>query len=140
MKTPIKQCVAVKAIIKQDGKVLVLKQSPEAAVENANRYHPPGGMVEPGESLHQALVREVNEETGLEVQIGAILAVEEWQANIRGEQCQFFGIFYACQTATGQVALDQDEAVGFAWIGAQDLASIDIIEPSLSVIKRALQA
>jgi len=133
------QYVAVKAIIKQGGKILVLQQSGEAAVDGANRYHPPGGIVEPGEHLREALLREVREEIGLDASVGSILSVEEWRVNIRGDDCQFFGVFFDCTLLTpDRISLQATEAASFAWIGSGDLPKFDILEPSLSVIKKAL--
>jgi 8-oxo-dGTP diphosphatase len=134
------QCVAGKAIIVADGKVLVLRQSPEAAVDGANRYHPPGGIVEPGESLQPALLREVTEEVGLKVRIADLLAVEDGRVNIRGEDCQFFWVYYLCHLiGDKQVVLQIEEASAFAWVGMDDLTKIDILEPSRSVIMNALK-
>jgi 8-oxo-dGTP diphosphatase len=135
------QCVAAKAIIVHDGAVLVLQQSSESAVDGAGRYHPPGGIVEPGEHLREALLREVKEEAGLDVEIGEVLAVEEWRVNIRGEDCQFFGVFYACTlTGESEVKLQAAEAAGYAWVTVGTLGDYDILEPSLSVIKRVLSS
>ena len=127
----ITQCVAAKAIIKHGGKVLVLRQSSEAAVDNANRYHPPGGIVEPGESLRQTLAREVTEETGLQVDIGKILTVEEWRVTIRGEACQFFGAFFECHLLSDDDIKLDEESSGFAWVDLDGLAGLDVVEPSL---------
>lgn len=135
------QYIAAKAIIVRDNKVLVLRQSAEAAVSGANRYHPPGGIVEPGESLHEALEREIQEETGLPATIGPVISVEEWRTTIRGEACQFFGVFYRCELASdADIELQEAEASDYAWVGPGDLASVDVLEPSLSVIKRVLSS
>jgi len=133
------QCIAAKAIIEQDRKILVLKQSGEASVDGANRYHPPGGIVEPGEHLQEAVVREVYEETGMNVMVGDVLSVEEWRVTIRGEGCQFFGVFFKCSLQDQhEITLQEAEASGYAWVGLEELSTIDILEPSLSVIRKVL--
>lgn len=132
----IKQYIAVKAIIKNgEGRVLLLRQSYESAVDGAGRYHAPGGIVEPGETLLKALKREVFEETKLEIDVIGLLTVEEWQANIRGDNCYFIGIFYECKLVGGALDVTNDETTGFAWIGKNDLVRFDILQPSKKVIE-----
>ncbi|MFF0458663.1 NUDIX hydrolase [Nocardia africana] len=59
------QQVVVGAVVQHDGKVLLL-QRPEHDFMGGI-WELPSGKVEPGESLDQALIREVKEETGLSV-------------------------------------------------------------------------
>jgi len=56
----------VAAIIEREGKVLVGQRQPEQS--HPLKWEFPGGKVEPGESPSQALVRELEEELGIEVQ------------------------------------------------------------------------
>jgi 8-oxo-dGTP diphosphatase len=58
--------LAVSAAIFRDGKVLLVRRSRSPG---KGFYSLPGGRVEFGESLHQALTREVDEETGLQIDI-----------------------------------------------------------------------
>ncbi|MGX4806349.1 NUDIX hydrolase [Bradyrhizobium guangdongense] len=58
--------IAVSAAIFREGKVLLTRRARSPA---KGFYSLPGGRVEFGESLHQALRREVDEETGLEIEI-----------------------------------------------------------------------
>ncbi|HEV7929662.1 MAG TPA: NUDIX hydrolase [Nitrosospira sp.] len=131
---------AAKAIIRNDaGAVLVLQQSHEATVSNAGRYHVPGGILEPGETLHDAVIREVREETGLATTVGRIVDVGEWEADIRGRHYQFVGVFYECTLEEGNITLDE-EAASYKWVTAENLASVDIIEPTYSILVKYLQA
>ena len=58
--------LAVSAVIFRDGKVLLVRR---ARSPGKGFYSLPGGRVEYGESLHTALAREVDEETGLKIEI-----------------------------------------------------------------------
>ncbi|MGW8815101.1 NUDIX domain-containing protein [Gordonia terrae] len=60
--------VAVGALITdEDGRILLILRRNEPS---AGHWSLPGGKVEPGESLDEAVVREVEEETGLAVTVG----------------------------------------------------------------------
>lgn len=136
---PTNRLVAVKAVIQKDGKILVLQQSSEKEVFGANKYHPPGGIVEGDESLPEALVREVKEEAGLDISVGRVVAVEEWTANIRGTDFQFVGIFYECTVLDDAVTLQAEEAQGYAWVSLDEIDGLGLVEPSLSVLRKALK-
>ncbi|QIS17158.1 NUDIX domain-containing protein [Nocardia terpenica] len=59
------QQLVVGAIIRFDGKVLLLRRPADDFMGGI--WELPSGKVEPGEALDQALIREVKEETGLDV-------------------------------------------------------------------------
>ena len=63
---PTRPQLAVSAAIFRDGKVLLVRR---ARSPSKGLYSLPGGRVEFGETLHQALAREVDEETGLRIDI-----------------------------------------------------------------------
>lgn len=65
MNAPERPAVAA-AVIVQKGRVLLIRR---AAPEGALLWQLPAGQVEPGESGEQAAVREVREETGLDVSV-----------------------------------------------------------------------
>ncbi|MFC9758900.1 NUDIX domain-containing protein [Streptomyces sp. NPDC056921] len=58
-------------IVMQHGRLLVLDQD----TERLRTWSLPGGKAEYGETLEQALVREMREETGAEVEVGRLLYV-----------------------------------------------------------------
>ena len=72
--TPAHPQLAVSAVIFRDGKILLMRRARSPA---RGFYSLPGGRVEFGESLHAALHREVDEETGLAIEIGGLAGWRE---------------------------------------------------------------
>ncbi|HKF45716.1 MAG TPA: NUDIX hydrolase [Terracidiphilus sp.] len=62
---PVSPLVGVGAVIVNKGRVLLVRRGTEPML---GRWTIPGGLIEVGEALHEAVVREVREETGLEVE------------------------------------------------------------------------
>jgi 8-oxo-dGTP diphosphatase len=138
MKTPNILYVAVKALISnRDGKVLVLKQS-DPTITGHNRCHPPGGIVELGESLEEALVREVQEETGVKAKVVRLFDVGEWYAERGDDVMQFVGLFYECRIESEDFVIEESEASKAKWVGLEDLDHTDIIAPSDVIIRKFL--
>lgn len=63
--------VRVTGVVVEDGRILLLNQDTEAG----RSWSLPGGKLEAGETLAEALVREMKEETGLDVEPGRLLYV-----------------------------------------------------------------
>ena len=66
--------LAVSAVIFRAGRILLVRRARAPA---KGFYSLPGGRVEFGESLHAALHREVDEETGLRIEIGGLAGWRE---------------------------------------------------------------
>ena len=71
---PRRPFLAVSAAIVRDGKILVVRRARPPA---KGVYTLPGGVVEVGETLHEAVVREVLEETALSVEPVALAGFRE---------------------------------------------------------------
>lgn len=75
----------------------------------------PGGAVEKGETLKQAVIREVKEETGLTVQVGNIVSVNEAFFKENGHHALF--ITFQANIIDGSPAIqDQNEILEVKWV------------------------
>ena len=62
---------ATRAFINHKDKILIIRESDKYKEgTNTNLYDTPGGRMKPGQNLHDNLLREVKEESGLDVEIG----------------------------------------------------------------------
>jgi len=103
--------VAVGAVVVDDGRLLLVRRGSGVA---AGKWSLPGGRVEPGETLVEAVAREVREETGVPVTVGGFAG---WAERIGDEPAPYhFVILDFFATATGsREAVAGDDAIDARW-------------------------
>ena len=105
--------LAVSAAIFRDRKLLLVRR---ARSPGRGLYSLPGGRVEHGETLHQAVAREVREETGLAI---TIIGFAGWREVLpkpaTGRSGHYLVISFAAQWCGGEVMLN-DELDDARWI------------------------
>ena len=129
--------VAVGAIVvdEQDRVLLVRRGRPPAQ----DRWSVPGGVVEAGETLAEACAREVREETGLEIEVGAPVETLERITRDTNGKVQFHYVIhdFAARVSGGTLCAGSDCAE-VRWVTLDEAAHLPTTEGLLPVLRRAL--
>ena len=125
--------LAVSAGIFRDGKILLVRRAREPS---KGIYTFPGGRVEFGESLTEALAREIREETGLVIEIVGLIGYREALPAKTGGHGHFVILPFAARWATGDVVLN-DELDDARWLTPGDLGGLPITHGLQDTIRSA---
>lgn len=122
--------VGVAAIIfDAQGRVLLVERGRPPAV---GQWTVPGGKLEPGETLAQGVAREVREETGLVVEVGALACVVERIA----DDHHFVILDYVARVIGGALAPGSD-APAARFVSHDELGALPLTEGLVEVLARA---
>jgi len=129
--------VGVGAIIIEDGRVVLVKRG-HPPLEG--RWSIPGGVLEIGETLRKAAVREALEETGLAVEPGELLGV--FERVIPDEQGRmryhYVLIDFLCRRVAGELQAG-DDASEVRWVRREELAGLELARETEEVILKGLE-
>jgi len=119
-------------IIDRDRVVLVKRGNPPLAGE----WSIPGGMLELGETLRQAAVREALEETGLTVEVGALLGVYDRILRDADERTLYHYVLidFLCRRIVGEPHAAGDAAEA-RWFAREEVGELSLAEDTSDVIK-----
>ena len=134
---PDRPFVGVGAVIIGDEKVLLVKRGHEPL---AGQWSLPGGAVEVGETLEACLVRELREETGLEVEVGPVIEVFDRITHDAAGRVEYHFVLvdYLCWPVSGHLHPSSDVADA-AFVAPQDLGRYALTTKAMAVIERALE-
>jgi ADP-ribose pyrophosphatase YjhB (NUDIX family) len=133
---PARPIVGVGAILFDGSRVLLVERGHEPL---KGVWSLAGGAVECGESLRQAVRREVLEETGLEVEpLGAPQVFERILHDAGGRaEYHYVLLDFVCRVVSGTLHPASD-ASRAEWVERVDLPAYNLTEGTLDVIERAL--
>lgn len=127
--------IGVGAIIIENGRVLLVKRG-HPPLEG--EWSIPGGVLEVGELLREAAIREAKEETSLTVETGEILGV--FDRLIRtGDRVQYHYVLidFLCRRVAGELkpGSDADEV---RWFTPEELPCLNLAPDTAEVIRKGL--
>jgi 8-oxo-dGTP diphosphatase len=134
-KYPDHPIVGVGGIIFRGDQVLLIKRGKEPGL---GQWSIPGGVVRTGETLKEAVVREIFEETHLEVEVLALAKVLERIFRDPDGRVAYHYVLvdFLCRMVEGTLQPDSD-AREACFVPLKDLASYKVVPITLEVIGRA---
>ena len=120
MSASVIPCVGA-VVTDERGRLLIIQRGHDPG---AGLWSIPGGRIEPGETDAQALVREMLEETNLQVKVGRLIG----RVRRPGLDGTVIDIRDYAATVTGGTLRPGDDAADARWVAPAELASLEITE------------
>jgi 8-oxo-dGTP diphosphatase len=110
----------VAAIIKKKGSYFIAQRNKEKYM--GLKWEFPGGKVDPGETLIEALSREIHEELNINIRVHEKLAQEKYKDN----EINIVLHYFLCSIIDGTIKLNEHEAM--KWVEKKDFDKYDFVE------------
>ena len=130
--------VGVGAIIIEGDRVLLVKR---AHPPIQGQWSIPGGVLEVGEMVREAAIREAREETGLIVEPGELLGVYDRILRDPENRVQYHYVLidFLCRPTGGEL-LAASDATEVRWFSREELRGVQLAEDTQDVITKGFDA
>jgi ADP-ribose pyrophosphatase YjhB (NUDIX family) len=134
---PDRPFLAVSAAVIRDGKVLIIRRAAGVA---SGIYTLPGGVVEAGETLTDAVVREVREETALEIEPITLAGFRETILHDKENKVSrhFVILCFAARWLSGEPVPDLSEISEAVWRHPDELKSLKTTQGLSEIVAEAM--
>lgn len=135
---PTRPFLAASAAVIRDGRVLIVRRG---GTFGRGIYTLPGGVVEAGETLTQAVIREVQEETQVAIEPVALAGYREMiMRDDAGKTSRHFVIVcFASRWISGEPVPDETEIAEAAWRRPEELDGLKTTEGLREIIAEAMR-
>jgi 8-oxo-dGTP diphosphatase len=126
--------VGVGAIIIEAARVILVKRRHPPLQDE---WSIPGGVLEVGELVREAAIREAREETGLTVEPGELLGVYDRVLRDADKRVQYHYVLidFLCRRVAGDLAAASD-AAEVRWFTREELPPLKLAEDTIDVIRK----
>lgn len=133
---PESPLVGVGAVIIADGRALLIRRGQAPLL---GEWSLPGGVLECGETLRDAAIREAREETGLVVDVGEMLGVYERVIHSADGRVRYHYVLidFLCHAVAGELKAGSD-AADVGWFSREELPALKLAYDANDVVIKGL--
>ena len=106
--------IRVSALISEKDKILFVQEGKENY--HYGRWNLPGGHLEEGEAIEQAVIREIKEETGLNIKLKGLIGIYTLRAHKH-----YFHYVFSADKVSGNLKAQEGEILDLAWMSKRDV-------------------
>jgi 8-oxo-dGTP diphosphatase len=135
---PERPVVGVGAVIVDGDRVVLVKR---AHPPLQGEWSLPGGAVELGESLEEAIAREVQEETGLDISVQTVVEVLDRVHRLPDGRIEYHYVIvdFLCRTRSDRPLVCGSDAADARWVRPSELPDFRVTPKAIAVIHKALE-
>ena len=111
--------IVAEVCVKKDNKILMVQENRK---EKKGKWNMPAGKLEDNEDIITAAIREVKEETNLDVDIDGLICIEE---NI-SPMGQLLILYFSGQYKSGEIKFDNEEIANVLWMTVDEIDALGI--------------
>ena len=110
--------IVAQVYVKKDHKILMVQENKEGI---KGKWNMPAGKLEDGETIIEAAIREVKEETNINVAIKGLIAVQETVSSLG----QLLILYFLGEYKSGTIKYDKQEISDVKWMSKKEILSLD---------------
>jgi len=132
----MKARVVVAAVVENEGMILLGKK-PDNVGPYPNTWHLPGGGIRLGEeSLEEAIIREVKEETGLDIMIEEKVSFDDgYEPDKQGEMTHYIFLVFRVRASTHIISAG-DDIVKVKWFKRTEIKDLALPKPTIKIFHK----
>jgi 8-oxo-dGTP diphosphatase len=127
---PNKKIEVVAAVIHFNGKYLCVQRPAHKYAYISEKWEFPGGKVEDGETMQEALVREIREELAMDIVVGDLLIT------VNHEYPDFTLIMHAFLVNVTNTAFLLNEHINAIWLSPTEMISLDWAAADVPIVQK----
>lgn len=112
--------LGVSAVVLDDAENILLGRR-----SDNGQWSLPAGAIDPGEQPADAVLREIEEETGVHAVVERLVGVALHPVTYpNGDQCQYLNVWFRCRAVGGEARVNDDESLEVGWFAPDALPPI----------------